>query len=292
MGPLTAVVLMAAAVLLFWGNRKGFIPTRTLQALADVASVVALVAAAAVFVIPAPSPPASPPTDQGAPRADQTPDQNEDTTGVDIPTRATATASEELTRTPQRTQASLPTYTPYPTHTPYPTNTPYPTHTPYPTPAEPPTRAPLVVTSTHTPSPTAAPVTPLDGVLEVGEWWKTEQVWLRLREIVFSKYTEIRVEMDLWNRTNDNLIFQWSPQASFTLEDTTGHVYRLDQGYHGDSEVVQPGEVVHLKSAPRAHTARYPYDDHYFDPAVTDMYLTVLELSRISYARWHISVPK
>ena len=57
MGVITAIVLLVIAMALFFAARKGFVDNRTLQIIADVATIVALLAAVLVFIIPIPEAP-------------------------------------------------------------------------------------------------------------------------------------------------------------------------------------------------------------------------------------------
>jgi formylglycine-generating enzyme required for sulfatase activity len=123
MGAITAVTLIVLAIVLFVAVRKGWIRNTTLQTWADVATVVALIAAVAVFVVPIPeSSKSTPPTIE-----------------------ATHTTSVELTETLTPTFASMPTATSTIVPTSAPTSTSSPTRTSTATP-----------TGTPTPSPTLA----------------------------------------------------------------------------------------------------------------------------------------
>lgn len=155
------------------------------------------------------------------------------------------------------------------------------------------TATPLPATST--PRPTATPTepanTPEDAVLEVGEWWKANGVWLRVSEVEFRTYAPnfLIVSLELWNQTGDRLLFEWTVSGSFSLTDNTGHKYLLVDGE--DKEIYEPGELYPLYQGPYASTFSSG-DDFLFNASVTELYLTVTNLSRISYARFRIPVPK
>jgi len=60
MGVVTAISLLVIAIVLFGAVKKGWISDRALQVCADIAGIVALLAAVAVFIVPPATPPATP----------------------------------------------------------------------------------------------------------------------------------------------------------------------------------------------------------------------------------------
>ena len=210
------------------------------------------------------------------------------------------------THTPYPTQTPLPTYTPYPTQTPLPTYTPYPsptegrlptgtprpTYTPCPTQ---PTVAPMVklITWTPVPTPTEPERTPSDAVLEVGDWWKEDGVWLRIASVQFDERGHTDVKLEMWNRTGGQLVYKWSRAYNLLLQDNLGHEYTTEGGpWWGseNTEILAPGER-RILSALGGITMEYN-DNSFFNAAVSDMWFTVTDMSRISFAKWHIVVPK
>jgi len=138
--------------------------------------------------------------------------------------------------------------------------------------------------------------TPPETILELGDWWKNEGVWLKLSEVEFgtSSYIEIRVEF--WNQTGNDLIFEWSPTGNFSLKDNTEHLYAYEwysQDQTGvNSEVIPASELVQLHHVHYGAPA-VTYDDaHFFDANVNELYFTIRDLSRVPFAKWRISVPK
>lgn len=167
---------------------------------------------------------------------------------------------------------------------------------------EQPTSPPQVIVVTATPEPTPIPTptitepanTPPDTILEVGEWWKHEGVWMKVSEVEFgaSSYVEIRIEF--WNKTGNDLIFEWSPTGNFSMIDNTDHRYSYEWYSQSgvNSEVIPVGELVQLHHTHYGAPAVTFDDPHYFDANVTDLYFTINDLSRLPFSQWHISVPK
>jgi DNA-binding CsgD family transcriptional regulator len=167
-------------------------------------------------------------------------------------------------------------------------------------PTSPPQIVEVIVTATPLPTPVPSliptePVnTPPDTILEVGEWWKHEGVWMKVSEVEFgtSSYVEIRIEF--WNKTGNDLIFEWSPTGNFSMIDNTDHRYSYEWYSQSgvNSELIPTGELVQLHHTHYGEPAVTFDDSHYFDANVTDLYFTVEDISRLPFAKWHISVPK
>lgn len=155
----------------------------------------------------------------------------------------------------------------------------------------------VVVTATSPPTPIPSPTpsepanTSPDTILEVGEWWKTESIWLRVSEVEFIESGSVFFEIDFWNRTEDQLFFEWSGLKSFSLVDNTGHFYTFRSTASASwNEIVEADELITLHNG-YGTTVSFN-DPFYFDPAMTDLWFTVIELSRVTFAKWHITVPK
>lgn len=177
-----------------------------------------------------------------------------------------------------------------PTHTPLPTYTALPTYTPYPPQAA---VTPIVKIVTATPllSPTESANTPPGSVLEVGEWWKEDGVWMKADYEVSDK-GRLYIYLELWNKTGNTLMFDWRASRDFLLTDNTNHRYEFKEEWaNPQKEVFEVNERRELPSYLYWFTATTS-DDHFFDASVTDMHFTVVELSHISNATWHISLPK
>jgi hypothetical protein len=114
----------------------------------------------------------------------------------------------------------------------------------------------------------------------VGEWWREGDVWLRLSNVEF-RTDSINISLELWNKTGNSLIFEWSANQNFLLVDNTG--YR----YTGENSVKR--EVI--EASQKADITTIYFDNHFFDLSVTNMTFIVTDLSRISRAQWYIPVP-
>lgn len=151
----------------------------------------------------------------------------------------------------------------------------------------------VVVTATSPPTPTEPVNTPNDAVLEVREWWKTNGVWLRVSEVGFADDARISILLEMWNQTDNQLIFEWTMAGNFTLTDNTGHVYDINYGggLQGGDESYEAGQNKAFSLGAYTYTVSYS-DRFLFNPSVTDLYLTVTDLSRVEYARFHFTTPK
>ena len=110
MNVFTAIVLVLIAIGLFAAVKKKLISNETLEVLANIGGIVALLAAILIFIVPPPQPTA-------APTVAETP-----------PSIAVATdTAKPFTPPPAPTNIATPTNTPRPTPTPKPTSTPSPT---------------------------------------------------------------------------------------------------------------------------------------------------------------------
>jgi len=177
--------------------------------------------------------------------------------------------------------------------TPYPTYTPLPTYTPYPTPAHP---TPNINITTPTPFPTQAESvnTPGGSTLAVGQWWKSEGVWIRVSDVEFMEIGYIKINLELWNKTGNTIIFDWVPRGNFALADNTNHTYSLHPTYSrsgSDREVIEADELKPIKYQIYSQTVQYD-DSNFFNSSVTDLYFSVVDFSRVPIAQWRITVPK
>jgi len=171
-----------------------------------------------------------------------------------------------------------------------------------PGPTSPPYITEIVITATPLPTavPTPIPIEPVntlpDTILEVGEWWKYEGVWLKTSEVEFGSSSYIEIRIELWNKTGNDLIFEWSPTGNFALVDNTDHRYAFEwysQSQTGVNNTVIPaGDLMQLHHTHYGSPAVTFDDSHFFDANVTDLYFTINDLSRVPFAQWHISVPK
>ncbi|MGD8457022.1 MAG: helix-turn-helix transcriptional regulator [Anaerolineales bacterium] len=148
-------------------------------------------------------------------------------------------------------------------------------------------------TLTSPPGPTEPVNTPQDAVLEVGEWWKHEGVWLRVSHVEFDSDGIVDIELEMWNKTGNTLIFEWVPYGNFSLADNTGHMYTNSSAFgRGDnSEVVETDDLVEITHDNYGSAASY-FDSYFFKVSVTEMAFTIIDFSRVPFAQWHFTVPK
>jgi DNA-binding CsgD family transcriptional regulator len=167
-------------------------------------------------------------------------------------------------------------------------------------PTSPPQIVEVIVSATPLPTPVPSPIptepvnTPPDTILEVGEWWKHEGVWTKVSEVEFGSSSTVEIRIEFWNKTGNDLIFEWSPTGNFSMIDNTNHRYEYEWYSQSgvNSEVIPTGELVQLHHTFYGDPAVTFDDSHYFDANVTDLYFTIADISRLPFAQWHISVPK
>jgi len=200
-------------------------------------------------------------------------------------TEAVAQSADQPTTEPTAaapTPSPPPTNPPAATYTPYPTPTLYPTHTPYPTEVPP----------TSIPSPTVVEITPSDAVLEVGEWWKQDGVWLRIADVEFTESGWIHMGLELWNKTGQMLLFEWSPDQNTKLTDNVGNKYEEDCRTRAlATEKYAIAERRNLFMPGCGESTDYR-GDGYFSASVTELTLVMSDISRIDHAEFRIPVPK
>ncbi len=149
-------------------------------------------------------------------------------------------------------------------------------------------------TATTIPSATPDPITPSGSVLAVGEWWKGDGVWIRVSSYQFGDvFPSIRILIELWNKTDDTLLFSWNTSGNFSLKDNTGHNYPLTRQYTNEDngEKVDAGELLEVDNNQLAGTVLYQ-DDALYNADVTELILTVTDFSRIDQAQFRISLNK
>ena len=167
-------------------------------------------------------------------------------------------------------------------------------------PTSPPQIVEVIVTATPLPTPIPSPIptepvnTPPDTILEVGEWWKHEGVWMKVSDVLFDDNGLIEISVEIWNKTGSDLIFEWLPTGNFSLVDNTGHHYQLANAFNrgnSNSEIVSVDELVNVTHNNYGTAASY-FDSYFFKESVTDLTFTIIELTRVPFAQWHISVSK
>jgi hypothetical protein len=171
-----------------------------------------------------------------------------------------------------------------------PSPTPLPTYTQYPTPVP---DTPIVKTATATPLPTPTePTNTAPGtILEVGEWWKENGVWVQVNEIQLHDYGAIKVFMTVMNRTENKLLIDWAQDINFSLIDNTGHRYSDSSQTREGKTGIDVNEKKGIYEYSDWSAAEYR-DDHFFNSDVTELIFTVTEFSRISRAQWRLPISK
>jgi hypothetical protein len=151
----------------------------------------------------------------------------------------------------------------------------------------------LYPTNTPIPSPTPVEDTAPGSILEAGEWWKEEQVWIRLRDYDISDTGVVYINLELWNKTGGKLYFQWAPNQNFSLEDNTSHKYPTHSQFIDldDNEIIEVDELKHIRLHTFGDTTMFK-DEYVFNPSVTELFLKVFNFSRIDEAIFRIIVNK
>jgi hypothetical protein len=161
---------------------------------------------------------------------------------------------------------AVPTYTPYPTQTPW----------------------IIIATQIPTPVPTESENTPPGTILEVGETWKQNGVYLTVEKIDLDERGIVLPHFVVENRTGQTISFIFEP-ANVDVVDNNGNIFEQNsitcpQTYHiQDRERLQTIFACWGGSIP-SHTGDF------FDPTVSHLLVVVSEFGRIDEARWKIDV--
>jgi DNA-binding CsgD family transcriptional regulator len=148
-------------------------------------------------------------------------------------------------------------------------------------------------TNTPIPSPTPIADTAPDSILEVGDWWKEDGLWLRVSEIIIHESGGISIFVEVWNKTLSAINFQWNTTGNFTLKDNNGYSYPIDPGVYENrshNEIIEPNEIKLLSNIYGA--AVYYKDDMVFNPSVYELIVIIEDLSRIELAHFKFTVNK
>jgi hypothetical protein len=187
--------------------------------------------------------------------------------------------TQEVAQKPSNTQKSVPSSTPEVNEvlivvtatSPPSTNTPAPTNT-----SPPPT-------DTAVPTPFVP-----DNYYEIGEWYETDQVGIRLLESDI-EYGMLYFIVEFWNKTDQTLYFSWTPSTQIFLIDNLGRRYNTTWSVTENSEVA-PGDNIILNS--RHGRAASFSDDFMYETDVTDMYLLMENISRVEEVYFHVEIGK
>lgn len=151
------------------------------------------------------------------------------------------------------------------------------------------TPVPPTPTATLVPSETPVQDTQPGSVLEVGEWWKEEGVWLRMREYEITDSGGVWIILEFWNKTPGLVTFAWNTSGNLSLRDNTGHNYPLTTQFTNgqNTEAVDAGELIPVENSAYGFTAIFA-DKALFNAGVNELVMTVIDFSRIDKAQFRI----
>jgi DNA-binding CsgD family transcriptional regulator len=113
----------------------------------------------------------------------------------------------------------------------------------------------------------------------VNDWVKQGNIWLRIRDYHIDNIGLIEIDMEIWNKSSNQLLFSYNPGISFKMTDNTGHSYKLAGPYDKssmDNEIIDAQDVRKIDFKANASTVAF-YDKAVFSADVTDLYLTMDE---------------
>jgi len=112
---------------------------------------------------------------------------------------------------------------------------------------------------------------------DVGEWVEEGDIWLRIRDYDIDNMGIIEFNIEVWNKSSNDLLFSYNPGINFKMTDNTGHVYDLwgpcDISAL-DNEVIDAQDVEKINFKATSATVTYS-DEAIFNSDVTDLYLTM-----------------
>ena len=126
----------------------------------------------------------------------------------------------------------------------------------------------------------------------VDEWVKQGNVWLRIKDYDIDNMGLIKINIEIWNKSPNKLLFSYNPGISFTMADNTGHRYKLSGPYDisaMDNQIIDSQDVEKIRYKATAATVAY-YDQAVFSTDVTDLYLTMDEFSVFNSVKFIIPI--
>jgi hypothetical protein len=146
-------------------------------------------------------------------------------------------------------------------------------------------------TPTHVPKPTNTPDldTPSGSIIQAGEWWMQDDVWLRVKSAQLTEQGGIWIILEMWNQTSIPLSWQWNAGGNLSLTDNTGHIYiptNQSSNLIGQT-ILDPGELSEVTLRSFGYSAVYQ-DPSFFNPSVTELILTVIGFPNIPEAKFRI----
>ena len=110
---------------------------------------------------------------------------------------------------------------------------------------------------------------------DVGEWIEEGDIWLRIRDYDIDNMGIIEINIEVWNKSSNDLLFSYNPGINFVMTDNTGHIYNLwgpCEISALDNEVVNAQDVEKINFKATLSTVTYS-DEAIFNSDVTDLYL-------------------
>ncbi len=126
----------------------------------------------------------------------------------------------------------------------------------------------------------------------VDEWVKQGNIWLRIKDYDIDTMGLIEIDMEIWNKSSNQLLFSYNPGISFTMTDNTGHSYKLYGPFETsgmDNKVIDAQDVRKINFRANASTVAF-YDEAVFSSDVTDLYLTMSEFAVFKNAKFVIPI--
>ena len=112
---------------------------------------------------------------------------------------------------------------------------------------------------------------------DIGEWVENGDVWLRIRDYDIDNMGIIEINIEVWNKSSNDLLFSYNPGINFKMTDNTGHVYDLwgpCEISALDNEVIDAQDVQKINFKATTSTVTYS-DEAIFNSDVTDLYLAM-----------------
>lgn len=162
---------------------------------------------------------------------------------------------------------SGPANTPKPAYTSKPADTPMPEDTPI-------------------PALPAIPALPSTNATELGDWYKEGDIWMRLADYEVTNGL-IRLDFEIWNQTNQDIYFSWSPEQNFSMVDNKNNRYEV---FTASTRQVAVGANERLVFFGHGYSTVQFEDDPLYNPGVTDIFVTMEYLSTIEKATFHIAI--
>lgn len=131
---------------------------------------------------------------------------------------------------------------------------------------------------------------------EIGEWHKEDDLWIKMVDFEIDTYdrTEVYFFVEMWNKSDQDILFSWMPSQNLTLKDNTGRRYDLDDFSIRDkpeNETLKAQSRMMLETFPMSYTAGYEAKE-IFGQAVTELILTIEDLSRIDKVSFRLPINK